>query len=119
MYRTSDPPDIPEKNPPFSSFTFLSMRESDHDIPTAEKQKFTFLIFDFEFCLPFDISYSASMLANISVSVNSVDYSPVHFTCDTASGPRSFWQKKFSGTLWYKVPRGWEEIHLAVPLAKE
>ncbi len=119
MCQTYDPPGVPpEKNHPFSSFTFLSMRESDQDIPATEKKKFIFLILDFEFCLPFDISFSSSMLANIPISVNSVDYIPFYFTCDKTSGHRSFWQNKFGGSLWYKVPRSWEDVHLAVPLAQ-
>ena len=119
MRQTFDPPDsYTEKVPPFSSFTFLSMRESDQDIPISEKKKFTFLIFDFEFCLPFDISFSASMLANIPGSVNSIDYIPFHFTCNKAPGGDRSYQRKFFGALWYKVPRSWEDIHVAVPLAQ-
>jgi len=58
------------------------------------------------------------MLANIPISVNSIDYIPFYFTCDKTSGHRSFWQNKFGGSLWYKVPRSWEDVHLAVPLAQ-
>ena len=118
MYQPLEAPVAPaEKTVPFSSFTFLSMRESDRDIPALEKETFIFLIFDFEFCLPLDISFSDSMLANILVSVNSADYTPLQFTCTKVPNGHSH-QHKFCGALWYKVPRTWDDVHVTVPMRR-
>ncbi len=102
----------------FSFFSVLSAKESVNKI-SEEETEVVFFILDFEFALLPTIPFSPSLLMELAITIDNVAYLPSHFTFKNLPASSASGAKVLTGSLWYKIPRGWSEFHFASPSTRK